>query len=116
MSLKIVYLDDEVDLLETFYESFIEDGVEIVCYSEPAKAIEQLKQNAPDVLFIDFRMPGMTGEEVVKKLAVNYPVYLITGDLHIKTDFPFVKILKKPYDFEEITAIVQSHKQQKNAA
>ena len=114
MSLKVFYLDDEPGLCEIFFDLFSSEKIQITTFSEPETAIKAIKENPPDLLFIDYRLPNTTGDEVALKLNNQIPKFLITGDIFIKTKYNFEKIFSKPYDDTEIQGILDRHLSFKN--
>lgn len=113
MSLKICYLDDENDLLEMFVDTFSGDGREIVTYNLPESAIEGIRKNPPDVLFIDYRLPKYTGDQIALMLDPKIPKFLITGDIQVKSNYNFEAILEKPYKIEVIEGYLKSFSDKK---
>ena len=64
---KIVMMDDDIPYLMAT-EAFLKDeGYNIKAFSNPSEGLEYIKENEVDILFVDYFMPGMTGEEVIKK-------------------------------------------------
>jgi DNA-binding NtrC family response regulator len=108
MSLKVLYLDDETELCEIFFDGFSSDSIHIRVYSEPLEAIESSKCDPPDVIFIDYRMAGTRGDIVAQSMPPQTPKYLLTGDNTIQTDYPFVEVLSKLDDWSRIGEILAS--------
>lgn len=108
MLLKIYYLDDEVDLCENFVDHFTSKDVTITAFVDPKAAIEAIKKNPPDLLFIDYRLPGTTGDDVAMVLDPRLPKFLITGDISIKTKYQFVRVFSKPYREQDIAKVIAS--------
>ena len=109
MPLKVYYLDDELALYENFADYFASDDAEVVTFTKPEQALEAIRQNPPDLLFVDFRMPGTRGDKFAQSLAPNFPVFLITGDVSVQTDFAFQRVFAKPVDVAEISAVLATH-------
>jgi len=103
--LKVYYLDDEIDLLDTFIEVFSGPDVEIKIFSIPAELHEAVKLDPPDLVFLDFRMPGITGDLVAKDLPKDIWKILLTGDLALQPKAAFERVIKKPLHPNEITSI-----------
>lgn len=112
--IKVLFLDDEPVLGECFSDEFASTDIEIMTFTDPKKVIEQCAQINPDVVFVDFRMPGLTGDAVAKALPKEIPKYLITGELEPKVDYQFNQILKKPYEYEKIHLILKNILEQKS--
>jgi CheY-like chemotaxis protein len=106
MLLKVFYLDDEKDLTDIFVELFSNEQVEIIAFNDPKKAILESHKQKPDLIFLDYRLPGTTGEVVALSMPANIPKYLITGDLIIHNSKPYQEILRKPFDFNMIEMIL----------
>ncbi len=64
----IAIVDDEISILNALKRSLRRQGWEILCYSDPLLAITELSQRHFDLVLSDFRMPGMTGVELLQKL------------------------------------------------
>lgn len=102
MSFSVVYVDDEPDLTELFIDLFSSEYMDIKVFTDPLKAKIYLSSNRPDLVFLDFRLPGTTGDKLASELNLQMPVALVTGDMEVKTDFKFSKIFKKPYDINQM--------------
>lgn len=108
MPLNIYYLDDEEALCENFVDHFASREVRITTFVDPEVAIEAIKRNPPHLLFIDHRLPGTTGDQVAQLLDPMLPKFLITGDISIKTEYPFLKVFIKPYAEKDIAEVIDS--------
>lgn len=106
MPLKIVYIDDEVDLCMIFQDHLSNDQILIKTFTDPEKAILDMELNTPDLVFIDFRLPNTTGEEIAKKIKDSIPKVLVSGDIFKRPMASFVRIISKPFDFEEVKNII----------
>lgn len=110
MILKVVYLDDEVALLEMFKEAFAEEDINIVTFDVPEDAIQYIRANPPDIVFLDYRLPGTSGDEVAQKLDPKLPKVLITGDLSVHPKTQFLHIFRKPYKPSEMRDFLKAFK------
>lgn len=108
MALKVYYLDDEKLLCDLFKEEFESEDIQIFTFIDAQNLIQETKTNPPDVIFLDFRLPGINGDQVAIKIAKGIPIYLVTGDLHIRNTYPFVRIFQKPYEEAEIQKVLQA--------
>jgi two-component system response regulator (stage 0 sporulation protein F) len=104
MSLKILYVDDEVDLLEIFTDMFSSSHLTIATCNKVSDVKEKINTEKPDLLLLDYRMPEMNGDklalELSQSMSVKIPIVLVTGDIEVKTDYKFERIFKKPYDIQ----------------
>src|SRR5678815_1920700 len=69
--MRVFLVDDETLALERLARMLREtDRVEIVgAESDPESALEQLNQNPVDALFLDIHMPGLSGFDLLERLA-----------------------------------------------
>ena len=80
---KILIVDDEAHiriLLEQTLEDFEDEGVEILSCGDGKEALEIIKQEKPELIFLDVMMPVMNGFDVcraVKKELKMDDVYII---------------------------------------
>jgi CheY-like chemotaxis protein len=114
--LRVVYLDDEADLVETFIDLFSSEEIQITGFSEVPKALEYLKANKPDVIFLDYRLPGQTGDELANKMDPSVPKALISGELSLKPKSKFEKQFKKPFVPKDVFEFFQEIKARIKAA
>ena len=80
--IKILWADDEIDLLKPQLMFLEKKGYEVVTVSNGYDALEEYEQQKDvDVVFLDESMPGMTGLETLTKLKAsdaNVPIVMIT--------------------------------------
>lgn len=77
----ILWVDDEIDGLQSQILFLENKGYEIVASSNGQDAIEKCKKNNYDLVFLDEQMPGFTGLETlakIKEIKPNLPVVMIT--------------------------------------
>jgi DNA-binding response OmpR family regulator len=110
LSFKIYYLDDEPELLELFVDTFSEPGIEICIFNDVSAFHEAIQRRIPDLIFLDYRLSGTTGDEIALRLDPNLPKALITGDQQVKTKAFFEAQFAKPYRTEEIEAFIKKRR------
>lgn len=108
MSLKLVYLDDEAMLCEIFKEMISTEVISITTFSKAEEAIEYINSNNTDIVFLDYRLYNITGDEVAQKLPTDLTKVLISGDISIKTNYKFIKTFQKPVDYSEIKVFIKN--------
>jgi DNA-binding NtrC family response regulator len=110
MGIKVFYVDDEAGICELFEELFSTDEVTVVTFTDPFLALEAILQSPPDILFTDYRMPGLNGVELAKKTDPSLKKVLISGENNIMTDFKFDAVLTKPMNTTLIREIIAKAK------
>ncbi|MEP4535506.1 MAG: bifunctional response regulator/alkaline phosphatase family protein [Cyclobacteriaceae bacterium] len=81
MNYKILWADDEIDLLKPHILFLNQKGYDIVPVNSGADALEKIDHEVFDLVFLDENMPGMTGLETlnyIKSTHPNLPVVMIT--------------------------------------
>lgn len=79
--IKILWVDDEIDLLKPHILFLVEKGYEVSTANNGTDALDLVGQNYYDIIFLDENMPGLSGLETlnrIKALSSNLPVVMIT--------------------------------------
>jgi CheY-like chemotaxis protein len=79
--IKILWVDDEIDLLKPHILFLEEKGYNVETTTNADDAIDMVKNNPYDLIFLDEHMPGISGIEALgtlKSLKPNVPVIMIT--------------------------------------
>jgi len=72
MSMKILIADDDRTLHISLRKPFINEGFEVVDAYDGLEAIRMVREEQPDILFLDVTMPGLDGRDACKKIR-QYP-------------------------------------------
>jgi len=78
---KILWTDDEIDLLRAHIIFLQEKGFDVITANNGSDAIELVKSNFFDIIFLDENMPGLSGLQTlseIKTIDPNVPVVMIT--------------------------------------
>lgn len=65
---KILAIDDEKNVLDLIEHYMTEDGYEVVQTNKGRRALEIIKEENPDLVILDYRMPETDGIEVLKEI------------------------------------------------
>lgn len=111
---RLIVVDDEKPQLEALCSLLQDAGFEVKGFSEPATALEHLKNQSFDVLLTDLRLPGMDGIELVQRarqLDPDLSAILMTGHGSIKTAVEAMKqgvldYILKPFKVSELMPVV----------
>lgn len=78
---KILWVDDEIDLLKGHMMFLKEKKLDVQSASNGYDALEMIKEDSFDIVFLDEQMPGMDGLTVlseIQAISPNMPVIMIT--------------------------------------
>ena len=109
MPLKIYYLDDEIDLLEVFVDTFSTPDILVRTFSDPNEFKSVVSTDRPDLVFLDYRLPNITGPEIAAGLDPAIPKVLITGDMSVKHGDVFIEKFEKPMKQSAVQALIDRH-------
>ena len=79
---RLLLVDDEAQILAALCRSLRREGYELVPAQTPREALERLAEGPFDAVLSDHKMPGMTGVELLERVAHLQPGaarLLITG-------------------------------------
>ena len=111
---KIMVVDDDSLGREYLYETLMRGGYEVASVSNGQQAITRISKEAYDVIFLDMKMPGMCGMEVLEKVKSISPetvVILMTAHGTIETAVEAMKkgaydYIIKPFSPEQIELLI----------
>ncbi len=69
---KVLIIDDSQESREIYSKALTESGFEVETAKNGKEGVEKMLANPPQLIFLDFVMPEMTGEEVLVEKA-KYP-------------------------------------------
>ncbi|GEM_PF-699551 len=79
---KILVIDDEEAFLATLNSFFSARGYQMLTATSAEAALQVIKQDVPALAFVDIKLPGINGIELVKILKKDYPgikLFVITA-------------------------------------
>jgi two-component system C4-dicarboxylate transport response regulator DctD len=80
----VVYVDDEPLLCKAFSAILRQAQIPVGTFTQAGDALHFIRGNDVGVVVCDYRMPGLTGLELLERLDKDVPFYLVTGDLEIE--------------------------------
>lgn len=114
-SVKIMVIDDEPSVLESFKMILKIKDYDVTAFPDGPSALAQLQKDKFDLAFIDYKLPGMDGLEVLKKIKEidsNMEVIIVTAyateSSHANAiTLGALEYLRKPFLMEEIYELVE---------
>ena len=81
MSQSIALVDDDRNILTSISMALENEGFKVQTYIDAENALVGISRNPPDLAVIDIKMPGMDGEELLKRLRkkTTIPILFLTS-------------------------------------
>jgi DNA-binding NtrC family response regulator len=112
---RIFVIDDEAAMGENIQRMLRSPDTTVVTFQDPLNGLEEALANPPDLVMLDMRMPGMSGEEVFARLHAAHPglriVFLtafgsVEGAVLAMRNGAF-DYLQKPFKREDLLLVVK---------
>lgn len=113
---KVLMVDDEEEFIRTLDERVKMRNVDSNVAFSGEEALEILEREAPDVMLLDLKMPGMDGMEVLRRAKEAYPgvqVVMLTGHGSDQDEAEARRLgvfdyLRKPIPIEKLMKVLKS--------
>ncbi|MDG1481895.1 MAG: response regulator [Myxococcota bacterium] len=112
----ILIVEDEVAVQAVLSEFLSSFGYSIDVLGTGREAIEHIRSHCYDVAIIDWRLPGITGRDVILELLATSPntqIIATTGQIsqrlrHIAAAEARVQIVPKPFSLRKLHKLIQA--------
>ena len=113
----ILIIDDEVELCQNLSEMLKgeEEGYGVSVANSGKKGLAKIKEEIPDLVLLDIKMPEMDGIETLEKIKAidgNILVIMLTAYQTVETAIKAMKLgaydyISKPFNYEELKIIIK---------
>lgn len=115
----ILVIDDDIHISDMLFEILSKEGYKVSRAYSGTEAILFLSNQTPDLILLDLMLPGLSGEEVLKKINAS-PVIVLSAksDINDKVNLLLggaADYITKPFDTDELLARI-SVQLRKNAS
>ena len=115
-NLKLLLVDDEEDFRRATSKTLIRRGFTVSEAATGEEALLSIKQDRPDIVLLDLKMPGLNGIETLQRIREKdktLPVIILTGhgdfqDALAGIKLEIVDFLQKPVDVEQLSVRIHS--------
>jgi signal transduction histidine kinase len=112
---KILIIDDEPTICDACYQILTDKYYSVEVANNGSEGLKKFEDFKPDIVFIDLKMPGVSGMDVLKTIVqkkTNTIPIVITGYASIETAVESMKngafdFLPKPFTAEELIVIAE---------
>lgn len=113
---KLLIVDDQMGIRLLLDEVFRREGFVTRLAANGMEALQIVKEEVPDCVLLDMKMPGIDGIEVLKRLKSEWPdvpVMMMTayGEIELTDDALSIgaeKYFTKPFDIYEVRDAVNA--------
>ncbi len=111
----LLIADDEKNIRSGLQLAFEDEGYKVLTAADGNEAWDCVQKNIIDLVITDLRMPGMDGNELIKRVASSYPtlpVIVLTGHGTIETAVETMRegaidFFTKPVDIDKLSLVVK---------
>jgi DNA-binding NtrC family response regulator len=116
--LKVLVIDDENLICWSLKQRLDNKGYQVLIAETGEKGLQLFEQHYPDIVFIDHKLPGIQGLEVLQKInALNEESVLVfmtaygTIEMAVKAiKLGAFEYINKPFSFDEIEVVLDQIK------
>jgi len=111
---RILVIDDDPDVREFIAESLAEQGYDVREAADGKTGLSAFAAESPDLVVLDFIMPGLSGADVASRILSthpNQPILFVSGYSEtesIKRIAPKAPLLTKPFRAEALNRAVRA--------
>src|SRR5688572_27368346 len=109
----ILVVDDDADVRAMIKRALTELGYPVIEAADGEQALAKLADASPDLVILDYVMPGMDGAEVAREIAQidpELPIIFSTGHVALRAlrsaAGDDAAILEKPFGLDELAALI----------
>jgi two-component system nitrogen regulation response regulator NtrX len=113
---RILVIDDEAAIRDSLKMTLEYDGNDVTLAATGEEGVKLIEREAPDLVFLDIKMPGMDGLEVLQKVRQFVdatPIVVISGHADITTAVEATRLgafdfIEKPLERERVLVTVRN--------
>lgn len=68
MTSEVLLVEDERKTAEMLRDALISEGINVTWVADGPSAIESMQKTSPDLVILDLKLPGMTGDQVLERI------------------------------------------------
>jgi two-component system response regulator AtoC len=112
---RILVVDDEYLIRWTLQKNLERAGYGVLLAETGEEALQRIKEESPELVLLDFKLPGMDGFEVLEKTLLIDPsvvTIMITASEDVESVVKAMKLgafdyMTKPFDFDKILLSIE---------
>jgi DNA-binding response OmpR family regulator len=110
----VLVIDDDPDVRGFIAAALEEQGYRVRQASDGKEGLAEVEREKPDLVIVDFIMPGLSGADVARKIRAKLPqqpILFVSGYSEtdaVKRTAPDAPLLSKPFRAEALNKAVQN--------
>ncbi|EGW41356.1 response regulator [Desulfosporosinus sp. OT] len=115
VAMKIILVDDEQEILTLVRDYLSREGFNVLTAINGLEGIELIEREKPDLVLLDWMLPGMSGLEICKHLreTSTIPIIMLTAkseeiDRVLGLEFGADDYIVKPFSLRELAARIKT--------
>ena len=112
---KILVVDDELAIRDVLSRSLRDEGYQVLTVDSGERALVKAREEHPEVLLLDIKMPGMDGIETlgqIREFDKESSIIILTGHGGMDSVVEAIKLgaydyLTKPFDLEKLKSLIK---------
>ena len=114
---RILVIDDDETICSLFKDTLEDAGYKVTAVTNSYEGLELVKNEDYDLVFLDLKMPGLDGAELlgqIRAVKPEMPVTVVTGypesDLMMKAlNYGPLGVMKKPFKASDVLTTVRNY-------
>ena len=114
---RILVIDDDETICSLFKDTLEDAGYKVTAVTNSYEGLELVKNEDYDLVFLDLKMPGLDGAELlgqIRAVKPEMPVTVVTGypesDLMMKAlNYGPLGVMKKPFKGSDVLTTVRNY-------
>lgn len=109
----VAVIDDDIYIGDMLEKALVQEGYDVLRAYSGTEALLLFEQKKPDLVLLDLMLPGLAGEQVLKKIR-QVPVIVVSAKTSIDDKVGLltggaVDYVTKPFEIRELLARIQVH-------
>lgn len=114
--IRLLFVDDEEEFTSYMKKRLEKRDMEVDSFTDPVQALQETQGRRYDVALLDLKMPGIDGEEMLRRLKERDPkmeIIILTGHGTVRsaasaTRSGAAEYLLKPCEFDDLVMAITS--------
>jgi DNA-binding NtrC family response regulator len=111
----VLVVDDQIGMLETFTDILEDEGFSVATAEDGFQAIETVKEQSFDIIFMDIKMPGINGVQTFREIkrinstasVIMMTAYSVEDLIKEAIEEGAYTVIHKPFDMDKVIQTIE---------